>query len=121
MEWLLWLLLPIAAASGWISAKKTGQKKPIKPQTDISESYIKGVNFLIDEQPDKAIATFLETLELDNNTLETHLLMGSLYRRRGEVDRAIKIHQNIMARPTLTKVQKDKAMFQLSADYMKAF
>jgi lipopolysaccharide biosynthesis regulator YciM len=78
------------------------------------------VNFLVNEQPDRALEAFLRAVELDDDTIETHFALGSLYRRRGEVDRAIKIHQNIATRETLEPNQREQAGFALAQDYLKA-
>jgi len=115
----LFLLLPVAAISGWIIGRRSLTKK--EPcYSDIPLDYLKGLNLLLDEQPDKAIDLFIQMLEVNNDTVETHLALGSLFRRRGEVDRAIRIHQNLIARPTLLPAQRAHALFELGQDYMKA-
>lgn len=115
----LFLLLPVAAFSGWIMGRRSFTKKD-SPYSHIPLDYLKGLNFLLDEQPDKAIDLFIQMLEVNNDTVETHLALGSLFRRRGEVDRAIRIHQNLIARPTLLPAQRAHALFELGQDYMKA-
>ena len=115
----LFLLLPLAALSGWFMGRHSLSKKP-SSGSDIPIDYLKGLNFLLDEQPDKAIDLFIQMLEVNNDTVETHLALGSLFRRRGEVDRAIRIHQNLIARPTLLPAQRAHALFELGQDYMKA-
>ena len=67
----------------------------------------------------RAIEVFIQMLEVDSETVETHLALGNLFRRRGEVDRAIRIHQNIIARPTLNRNQRSLALYELGQDYMK--
>jgi lipopolysaccharide biosynthesis regulator YciM len=119
MQEILWLLLPVAAASGWMAARRS-RKEDKKPCFDVSSDYFKGLNYLLNEQPDKAIEVFVRMAEVDNDTAETHLALGSLFRRRGEVDRAIRIHQNLIARPTLSHEQRAYALFELGEDYMKA-
>ena len=119
MQELLWLLLPVAAASGWMAARRS-RREDKKPCFDVSSDYFKGLNYLLNEQPDKAIEVFVRMAEVDNDTAETHLALGSLFRRRGEVDRAIRIHQNLIARPTLSHEQRSHALFELGEDYMKA-
>ena len=116
---LLWLLLPIAAASGWYAAKRSTAQTE-KPKVDPSSDYFRGLNFLLNEQPDKAIDVFVKMLEVDSDTVETHLALGNLFRRRGEVDRAIRIHQNLIARPTLNREQRALALLELGQDYMRA-
>jgi lipopolysaccharide biosynthesis regulator YciM len=83
-------------------------------------AYFKGLNFLLNEQPDKAIEVFIKVLEEDSGTVETHLALGSLFRRRGEVERAIRVHQNLIARPTLDKQLRSQALLELGQDYLKA-
>ena len=115
----LFLLLPIAALSGWIIGRRSMTKK-VTRYSEIPLDYLKGLNLLLDEQPDKAIDLFIQMLEVNTDTVETHLALGSLFRRRGEVDRAIRIHQNLIARPTLLPAQRAQALFELGQDYMKA-
>ncbi len=120
MEWLL-LLLPVAAASGWVAAKRSEKTTPEDtPGSDPRAAYFRGLNFLLNEQPDKAIDVFIRMLEVDSDTVETHLALGNLFRRRGEVDRAIRIHQNLIARPTLNRDQRAQALLELGQDYMRA-
>jgi len=115
----LFLLLPLAVLSGWIIGRRSLSVKR-KNISDIPLNYLKGLNLLLDEQPDKAIELFIQMLEVNNDTVETHLALGSLFRRRGEVERAIRIHQNLIARPTLLPEQRAHALFELGQDYMKA-
>lgn len=122
----LWpLLLPVAAYSGWRLARhsevteKKVHKKPLKKPKNINP-YVEGLNYLLNEQSDKAVDVFIQLLETDNETIETHLILGSLFRRRGETDRAIRIHQNLMARPLLNKEQKIEALMALGRDYLSA-
>lgn len=114
---LLFLLLPLAAASGWYSARRA--RPPAGVQAPPG-AYFKGLNLLLNEQPDKAVDHFLAMLDVDRDTVETHLALGSLFRRRGEVDRAIRIHQNLIARPTLDPDQRALALLALGQDYLKA-
>lgn len=121
MALTLWpLLLPFAAFSGWIARdkRKGNQQKP--KLHNISQQYLRGLNFLLNEQPDAAVDIFIKLLEVDSNTVETHLALGSLFRRRGEVDRAIRIHQNLIARPQLEPEQRFHALLALGRDYMRA-
>jgi lipopolysaccharide assembly protein B len=82
--------------------------------------YLKGLNYLLNEETDRAIDLFVRMAELDSETVETHFALGSLFRRRGEVDRAIRIHQNLIARPNLRRDQRQQALFALGEDYMRA-
>ena len=119
IEWLL-LLLPIAVVSGWISAVRWTKKRSNNNQCQLSRQYIVGLNYLLNEQADKAIDTFIQLLEVDSETVETHLTLGGLFRRRGEVDRALRLHQNIIARPALSGKLRRLAMFELGLDYLSA-
>lgn len=122
----LWpLLLPVAAYSGWRLARhsniteiKKQKKKSNRPEN--INPYVEGLNYLLNEQSDKAVDVFIQLLEKENETIETHLILGSLFRRRGETDRAIRIHQNLMARPVLDKEQKIHALMALGRDYLSA-
>ena len=116
----LFLLLPIAALSGWYLGRKQRIHIPEHNSAEIPLDYIKGLNYLLNEQPDKAIDVFIQMLDVNSDTVETHLALGSLFRRRGEVDRAIRIHQNLIARPTLNTEQRMQALNELGQDYMRA-
>ena len=120
IEILLVALIPAAAWAGWILAKSTTSRGERKRNRNFSHRYFKGLNYLLDEQPDKAIAVFIEMAEVTDDTIETHLALGSLFRRRGEVDRAIRIHQNIISKPELDSRQKTRALLELGEDYMRA-
>ena len=117
---LLWLLLPLAAASGWYAAHRDLRRRSSPNDGGLSPEYFRGINYLLNEQPDKAIEVFTQMLEVNTETVETHLALGSLFRRRGEVERAIRIHQNLIARPTLDKAQRSQALCELAQDYHKA-
>jgi lipopolysaccharide biosynthesis regulator YciM len=117
---LFWLLLPIAAASGWYLAKRESQRHSITPPCELSQDYYKGLNYILNDQPDKAIDLFLKLSELDTGTLEIHLALGSLFRRRGEVDRAIRLHQALVSRPSLNNELYLHALHELALDYMSA-
>ena len=117
---LFWLLLPLAAGASWWAARR-GIARVSGAQVDrLRSTYFRGLNYLLNEQPDKAIEVFLQIAEVDSNTIETHLALGNLFRRRGEVDRAIRVHQNLVARPTLNAEQKTSALLELGEDYMRA-
>jgi lipopolysaccharide biosynthesis regulator YciM len=119
---LLWLLLPVAAASGWMAARRSERRssEPKASGCDNHPAYFRGLNHLLNEEPDKAIDVFVEMLEVDSETVETHLALGNLFRRRGEVERSIRIHQNLIARPALTGEQRAEALLELGKDYMRA-
>jgi lipopolysaccharide biosynthesis regulator YciM len=114
------LLLPVAAASGWWYAKRSEQKSKAAKAALLAPDYIVGLNYLLNEQHDKAIDIFLKLLTVDRHTVETHFALGSLFRRRGEVDRAIRIHQHLIARPELSPTERAEAMLALGRDYLSA-
>ncbi len=117
--WLL-IILPLAVISGWIAAHQDLRSKKHKGGGEIPSDYFKGLNLLLNEQPDKAIEVFIKVLEVDTDTVETHLMLGNLFRRRGEIERATRIHQNLIARPKLERHQRSQALFELAQDYLKA-
>jgi lipopolysaccharide biosynthesis regulator YciM len=112
----LFLLL---AAAGW-ALGRFGERDEQEAPPPLNIDYLKGLNFLLNEQTDQALEHFLQMVRVDDKTIETHFALGSLFRRRGEVDRAIRIHQNIIARPDLAAEQRDQALFSLARDYQKA-
>jgi lipopolysaccharide biosynthesis regulator YciM len=117
---LLWLLLPVAAASGWVAGRRNHGKTGSCSDSILGPEYITGLNYLLNEQQDKAIDVFIRMLEVNSDTVETHLALGNLFRKRGEVDRAIRIHQNLIARSNLSTEQRNEAVLELGEDYMKA-
>jgi lipopolysaccharide assembly protein B len=119
---LLIAALFIAAAAGWFFGRyrASGGSTPVAPPNPLSEEYFRGLSFLLEEEPDKALEVFLRMVDVDNDTVETHFALGNLYRRRGEVERAIRVHENIMARPSLSDDHRLHAMFALAEDYFRA-
>lgn len=120
MQEIFFLLLPVAAFYGWYMGVRSVHQKNQKKGNKLSRDYVKGLNFLLSEQPDKAVDHFIALLEVDNETIETHLALGNLFRQRGEVERAIRIHQNLIARPALTREQRDLALLQLGKDFYQS-
>ncbi len=116
---LLFALLPIAAASGWWLARRRESGRRQRDSA-LSSNYFRGLNYLLNEQPDKAIEVFLEIAEINQDTVETHLALGNLFRRRGEMDKAIRFHKHIISRPNLTDEQRSQALLELGEDYMRA-
>jgi lipopolysaccharide biosynthesis regulator YciM len=112
----LFLLL---AAAGW-ALGRFGERDEEETAPPLNIDYLKGLNFLLNEQTDQALEHFLAMVRVDDKTIETHFALGSLFRRRGEVDRAIRIHQNIIARPDLASEQRDQALYSLAKDYLHA-
>ncbi|KGB01361.1 MULTISPECIES: lipopolysaccharide assembly protein LapB [Leclercia] len=117
---LLFLLLPVAAAYGWYMGRRSAQQTKQDEANRLSRDYVAGVNFLLSNQQDKAVDLFLEMLKEDTGTVEAHLTLGNLFRSRGEVDRAIRIHQTLMESASLTYDQRLLAVQQLGRDYMAA-
>lgn len=117
---LLFLLLPVAALSGWFLGRRRSERTSGARVSELSSNYFRGLNYLLNEQQDKAIEVFLKLAEVNRDTVETHLALGNLFRRRGEVDRAIRVHQHLIARPNLNEAEKTVALLELGEDYMRA-
>ncbi|HSW94338.1 MAG TPA: lipopolysaccharide assembly protein LapB [Gammaproteobacteria bacterium] len=116
-----WLILVFAAVFGaWLLGYQSRQSRFIAQKMNLPRDYLVGLNFLLNEEPDKAVDIFIRMLEVDSNTVETHLAVGKLFRRRGEVDRAIRIHQNLIARPQLDKLYREQSLYELGQDYFSA-
>jgi len=113
-------LLFIAAALGYVFAKFGDTDEEDISAEKLNSDYMKGLNFVLNEQSDQAVEVFTRMAELDDEALETHFALGSLFRKRGEVDRAIRVHENLIARPTLTRPQKDQAEAALAEDFLSA-
>jgi len=117
---LWWFLaLPVLFALGWIAAR-IDIRHLMRESRALPRSYFKGLNFLLNEEPDKAIEIFIEASKLDPETLELHFALGNLFRRRGETDRAIRVHQNLIERDNLNDRQRLHALSELGQDYLKA-
>ena len=121
MEFELWWLLgiPVFFALGWIAARVDIQQL-LAESRSLPRGYFKGLNFLLNEQPDKAIDAFIDIVKHDPETAEMHFALGNLFRRRGEIERAIRVHQNLLARPDLPLEQQQHAQYELGMDYLKA-
>jgi lipopolysaccharide biosynthesis regulator YciM len=121
MEYEYWWLLafPLFFALGWMAAR-IDIKHLVTESRALPRTYFKGLNFLLNEQPDQAIEAFIEVVKVDPQTIELHFALGSLFRRRGEVERAIRMHQNLAERPDLQPDQRTQAVFELAQDYLKA-
>ena len=118
---VFWLLLVFAAlGSAWYLGFNWRQEQAVAKKLNLPRDYLVGLNFLLNEEPDKAVDIFIKMLEVDSDTVETHLAVGKLFRRRGEVDRAIRIHQNLIARPQLDKTYREQSLFELGQDYFSA-
>jgi len=113
------LLIPAFFALGWIAARVDMQQVVHESRT-LPRSYFQGLNFLLNEQPDKAIDSFLEVAKVDSQTVELHFALGNLFRRRGETERAIRMHQNLIDLPDLDDKVRLQALSELGQDYLKA-
>jgi lipopolysaccharide assembly protein B len=121
MDFELWWLFGFALffGLGWLAAR-VDIKQLLSESRHLPRSYFKGLNFLLNEQPDKAIEAFIEVVKVDPETVELHFALGSLFRRRGETERAIRMHQNLLERSDLGEEQRLHAMAELGEDYLKA-
>jgi lipopolysaccharide biosynthesis regulator YciM len=121
-SWVEFALLAGGAVLGWYGTRRwrIGQSATASAARAPSRDYLAGLNYLVNEQPDRAVEAFLRAVAVDNDTVETHLALGALFRRRGEVDRAIRVHQNLMARNDLDPAYREQATYALAQDYLKA-
>ena len=115
---LAWLMLPLGAALGWYLARRW--PRPHEQEARGSSEYLTGLTHLVNQDPDQAIAAFVKAVEVDDETVELHLTLGSLFRKRGEVDRALRIHESLLARPGLKPLYRNQARFELAQDFFKA-
>lgn len=121
MEFEPWMLLifPLFFGMGWLAAR-IDIKELLSESSALPQSYFQGLNFLLNEQQDKAIEAFIEVVKVDPQTIELHFALGSLFRRRGEVDRALRMHHNLVDRADLDHDKRQQAIFELAQDYLKA-
>jgi lipopolysaccharide biosynthesis regulator YciM len=121
MEFEFWMLLifPLFFGMGWLAAR-IDIKQLLSESGALPQSYFQGLNFLLNEQQDKAIEAFIEVVKVDPQTVELHFALGSLFRRRGEVDRALRMHHNLVDRADLDDAKRQHAVFELAQDYLKA-
>jgi lipopolysaccharide biosynthesis regulator YciM len=113
-------LVPVAFLLGWWTSRQVGARRSGAEVSELSSDYFRGLNYLLNEEQDKAIEVFLKLAEYNRDTVETHLALGNLFRRRGEVDRAIRLHQHLVSRPGLSDAMKTVALLELGEDYMRA-
>jgi lipopolysaccharide biosynthesis regulator YciM len=121
MEFEVWWLIafPVFFGLGWLAAR-IDIKHLVTESRSVPRTYFKGLNFLLNEQPDKAIEAFIEVVKVDPETVDLHFALGSLFRRRGETERAIRMHRNLLERSDLAAEQRRQAQFELGQDYLKA-
>ena len=113
------LLIPLFFGLGWAAAR-IDIRQVVHESRALPRSYFQGLNFLLNEQPDKAIDSFLEVAKVDSQTVELHFALGNLFRRRGETERAIRMHQNLIDRPDLDEGVRLHALSELGQDFLKA-
>jgi len=121
MEFEFWWLLafPLFFAFGWLAAR-IDIRQVVTESRALPNSYFRGLNYLLNEQPDKAIEAFVEVVKLEPETIDLHFALGGLFRRRGEIDRAIRMHENLLEREGLAEELRLRAMAELGQDYLKA-
>jgi lipopolysaccharide biosynthesis regulator YciM len=116
-----WLLLafPLAFALGWLASRLDLRQLRIENR-QAPKAYFRGLNFLLNEQQDQAIDAFIEAVQNDPDTSELHFALGNLFRRRGEYDRAVRVHEHLMQRGDLTQTERNRAQHALALDFLKA-
>ena len=121
MEIELWWLLvvPLFFGLGWIAAR-VDIRHLVSQSRSLPTSYFRGLGFLLNEEPDKAIDAFIEAVQHDPDTTELHFALGNLFRRRGEFERAVRVHQHLLGRADLSTAERDRAQHELAQDFMKA-
>lgn len=121
MELELWwlLALPLFFGMGWLAAR-IDIKHLLKESRAMPSSYFKGLNFLLNEQPDKAIEAFIEVVRVEPQTIDLHFALGSLFRRQGEIERAIRMHQSLLERPDLPSAKHSAVIYELAQDFHRA-
>jgi lipopolysaccharide biosynthesis regulator YciM len=118
LQWLLWGL-PLAFALGWFGSRMDVRQWR-REQKDSPKVYYKGLNLLLNEQQDKAIDAFIEAVQQDPDTSDLHFALGNLFRRRGEYERAVRVHEHLLNRADLPKSERVRAQYALAQDFMKA-
>lgn len=114
--WLLYIVIVVAIASGWWLGRRERTKKT---SSNIS-NYYQGLNHILNEEPDRAVASFINDLEVNSDTIDTHLALGGLLRRRGEIEKAVVVHENILQRASLDKDAMHQVQLELARDYLLA-
>ncbi|MDP3823040.1 MAG: lipopolysaccharide assembly protein LapB [Burkholderiales bacterium] len=117
-SWLLWGL-PIAFVLGWIASRLDLRQLRIENR-QAPKAYFRGLNFLLNEQQDQAIDAFIEAVQNDPDTTELHFALGNLFRRRGEYERAVRVHEHLLSRGDLSRAERHRAQHALALDFLKA-
>lgn len=118
LSWIL-LGLPLAFVLGWLASRLDLRQLRIENR-QAPKAYFKGLNFLLNEQQDKAIDAFIEAVQSDPDTSELHFALGNLFRRRGEYERAVRVHSHLLSRGDLSTTDRHRAQHALALDYLKA-
>jgi lipopolysaccharide biosynthesis regulator YciM len=118
LTWLLWGL-PIAFGLGWLASRLDLRQLRIENRL-APKAYFRGLNFLLNEQQDQAIDAFIEAVQNDPDTSELHFALGNLFRRRGEYERAVRVHEHLLSRADLSRADRHRAQHALALDYLKA-
>jgi len=116
----LFLLLPVAYLFGWLKGRRGTKTDCADQAASLSSDYFKGLNYLLADQQDKALPVFLQLVQVDNETIDTHLALATIFRRSGKLDQAIEVHQNLIARPSLSPEYRSKSLLELGRDYLAA-
>lgn len=116
----LFLLLPVAYLFGWLKGRRSRNADNNMSDGTLSSDYFKGLNYLLADQQDKALPVFLQLVKVDNETIDTHLALATIFRRSGKLDQAIEVHQNLIARPSLSANYRSKSLLELGRDYLAA-
>lgn len=121
MEFETWwlVLIPLLFSLGWLAARLE-RRSDDDTRDSLPSSYFRGVNFLLSEQPDKAIDAFLEVAAIDMHTVELHFALANLFRKKGEIDRAIRLHQFLSTREQITQNERERAIYELGVDFLRA-
>ena len=116
-----WLLMafPLAFALGWLASRLDLRQLRVENR-QAPKAYFRGLNFLLNEQQDQAIDAFIEAVQNDPDTSELHFALGNLFRRRGEYERAVRVHEHLIARGDLTPAEHNRAQHALALDFLKA-
>lgn len=117
-KWTIYLLPVLGFMLGVYLARRRFKKQ--KKQLRFSNDYFQGLNYLLNDEQDKALDIFIQLVETDWETIDTSLALGAIFRRKGEIDKAIKLHQNLLARPSLPQEYKGKVLLSLAKDYLQA-
>lgn len=118
LQWMLWAL-PLAFGLGWWACRLDGRQTS-REAREAPKAYVRGLSLLLDEQQDKAIDVFIEAVQRDPDTVELHFALGGLFRRRGEFERAVRVHEHLLGRADLSSADRERARFALAQDFMRA-